>query len=132
VQPAIAAHTRVCSYDCAGIGYRDAGRRPADSANIVDDLHSLLNVASIKPHYVLVGHSMGGMHARIKQARVAASRRVFARPVRPLLGREATLVFFAKQPPNADHRDTAFCISRSKFAGTQIDNATAERKLCLE
>jgi len=65
VQPAIAAHTRVCSYDRAGIGYSDAGRRPADSANIVDDLHRLLNAASIKPPYILVGHSMGGMHARL-------------------------------------------------------------------
>jgi len=65
VQPAIAAHTRVCSYDRAGIGYSDAGRRPADSANIVDDLHRLLKAASIKPPYILVGHSMGGMHARL-------------------------------------------------------------------
>lgn len=65
VQPAIAAHTRACSYDRAGIGYSDAGRRPADSANIVDDLHRLLNAASIKPPYILVGHSMGGMHARL-------------------------------------------------------------------
>ena len=65
VQPAIAAHTRVCSYDRAGIGYSDAGRRPADSANIADDLHRLLNAASIKPPYILVGHSMGGMHVRL-------------------------------------------------------------------
>jgi pimeloyl-ACP methyl ester carboxylesterase len=65
VQPAIAAHTRACSYDRAGISYSDAGRRPADSANIVDDLHRLLNAASIKPPYILVGHSMGGMHARL-------------------------------------------------------------------
>ena len=65
VQPAIAAHTRVCSYDRAGIGYSDAGRRPADSANIVDDLHRLLNAASIRPPYILVGHSLGGMHARL-------------------------------------------------------------------
>lgn len=65
VQPAIAAHTRVCSYDRAGLGYSDAGRRPADSANIVDDLHRLLNAASIRSPYILVGHSMGGMHARL-------------------------------------------------------------------
>lgn len=65
VQPAIAAHTRVCSYDRAGLGYSDAGRRPADSANIVDDLHRLLNAASIRSPYILVGHSMGGMHVRL-------------------------------------------------------------------
>lgn len=65
VQPVIAAHTRACSYDRAGIGYSDPGRRPADSANIVDDLHRLLNAASIKPPYILVGHSLGGMHIRL-------------------------------------------------------------------
>jgi pimeloyl-ACP methyl ester carboxylesterase len=65
VQPAIAAHTRACSYDRAGLGYSDPGRRPADSANIVDDLHRLLNAASIKPPYILVGHSLGGMHIRL-------------------------------------------------------------------
>jgi len=65
VQPAIAAHTRACAYDRAGIGYSDPGRREADSANIVDDLHRLLLAASIKPPYILVGHSLGGMHVRL-------------------------------------------------------------------
>ena len=65
VQPAIAAHTRACSYDRAGIGYSDPQRRPGDSANVVDDLHRLLTAASIKPPYVLVGHSLGGMHVRL-------------------------------------------------------------------
>ncbi|HTD28455.1 MAG TPA: alpha/beta hydrolase [Xanthomonadaceae bacterium] len=65
VQPAIAAHTRACSYDRAGIGFSDPARRPSDSANIVDDLHRLLNAAAIKPPYILVGHSLGGMHVRL-------------------------------------------------------------------
>jgi pimeloyl-ACP methyl ester carboxylesterase len=65
VQPAIAAHTRACSYDRAGLGYSDPSRRPGDSTNIVDDLHRLLNAASIKPPYILVGHSLGGMHVRL-------------------------------------------------------------------
>ncbi len=65
VQPAIAAHTRACSYDRAGIGFSDPARREADSANIVDDLHRLLSAASIEPPYVLVGHSLGGMHVRL-------------------------------------------------------------------
>ncbi|HSC12178.1 MAG TPA: alpha/beta hydrolase [Rhodanobacteraceae bacterium] len=65
VQPAIAAHTRACSYDRAGIGFSDPARRLSDSANAVDDLHRLLNAATIKPPYVLVGHSLGGMHVRL-------------------------------------------------------------------
>jgi len=65
VQPAIAEHTRACSYDRAGIGFSDPARRASDSANAVDDLRRLLNAASIKPPYILVGHSLGGMHIRL-------------------------------------------------------------------
>ncbi len=65
VQPAIAAHTRTCSYDRAGIGFSDPARRPSDSANAVDDLYHLLHAAEIKPPYILVGHSLGGMHVRL-------------------------------------------------------------------
>lgn len=65
VQPAIARKTRTCAYDRAGVGFSDAGRRAATSANIVDDLHRLLVAAEIKPPYVLVAHSAGGLNARL-------------------------------------------------------------------
>ncbi len=65
VQPAIAAHAQACSYDRAGSGYSDPGRRAGTSANIVDDLHRLLAAANIKPPYILVGHSYGGMSVRL-------------------------------------------------------------------
>lgn len=65
VQPVIAAHARACSYDRAGSGYSDPGRRAGTSANIVDDLRRLLTAASIEPPYVLVGHSYGGMSVRL-------------------------------------------------------------------
>lgn len=65
VQPVIAKHTQACSYDRAGSGYSDPGRRAGTSANIVDDLHRLLAAAAIKPPYVLVGHSYGGMNVRL-------------------------------------------------------------------
>jgi len=65
VQPAIGTHTRACSYDRAGVGFSDPQRRPGSSANIVDDLHRLLTAASFKPPYILVGHSLGGMHVRL-------------------------------------------------------------------
>jgi pimeloyl-ACP methyl ester carboxylesterase len=65
VQPAIAAHTRACSYDRAGLGFSDPGKRTSDVANIVDDLHRLLTIAAIKPPYVLVGGSYGGMNVRL-------------------------------------------------------------------
>ncbi len=65
VQPTIARMTRTCSYDRAGVGFSDPGYRPGSSANIVDDLHRLLVAASIKPPYVLVGHSYGGMNIKL-------------------------------------------------------------------
>ncbi len=65
VQPVIAEHTQACSYDRAGSGYSDPGRRAGTSANIVDDLHTLLSAAALKPPYILVGHSYGGMNARL-------------------------------------------------------------------
>ena len=65
VQPIIAEKTKTCSYDRAGIGFSDPGRRVANSSNIVDDLHKLLVAARIKPPYVMVGHSYGGLNIRL-------------------------------------------------------------------
>jgi len=65
VQPVVAARTRACAYDRAGLGFSDPATRPGTSANIVDDLHRLLRAASIAPPYVLVGHSYGGMNVRL-------------------------------------------------------------------
>lgn len=65
VQPAVAAETRACSYDRAGLGFSDPSPKPRSSANMVSDLHRLLRAARIKPPYVLVGHSMGGMNIKL-------------------------------------------------------------------
>jgi pimeloyl-ACP methyl ester carboxylesterase len=65
VQPVIAAHTQACSYDRAGLGFSDPSKRTSDSTNIVDDLHRLLTAAAIKPPYVLVGASYGGLNVRL-------------------------------------------------------------------
>lgn len=65
VQPAIAARTRACSYDRAGVGFSDAGNRTGSSGHIVEDLRRLLAQAGISPPYLLVGHSYGGMNVRL-------------------------------------------------------------------
>lgn len=65
VQPGIAQHTRACSYERAGLGFSDPANRPGTAANAVDDLHRLLATAGVKPPYVLVGHSYGGMIVRL-------------------------------------------------------------------
>ncbi len=65
VQPEIAEFTRVCSYDRAGLGYSDSVAGPRTSKVIAEQLHALLQAASIAPPYVLVGHSMGGYDVRL-------------------------------------------------------------------
>jgi pimeloyl-ACP methyl ester carboxylesterase len=65
VQPAIARHTRVCSYDRAGMGFSDATTSSRDAAAIVNDLHALLIGARISPPYVLVGWSVAGLYTRL-------------------------------------------------------------------
>jgi pimeloyl-ACP methyl ester carboxylesterase len=60
VQPAVAAKTRACVYDRAGLGFSDPATRPSTPSNELDDLHALLAAAAVKPPYVLVGNSVGG------------------------------------------------------------------------
>ena len=65
VQPAVAKSTRACVYDRAGLGFSDPSPRPGTSENAVDDLHKLLQAADIKPPYVLVGNSYGGINVQL-------------------------------------------------------------------
>jgi pimeloyl-ACP methyl ester carboxylesterase len=64
VQPAVASFTRVCSYDPANLGASDKvpGNRSADDA--VADLHAWLKASGEKGPFILVGHSISGIHAR--------------------------------------------------------------------
>ena len=65
VQPLIAAHTRVCSYDRAGMGFSDAGPMPRDGRAVIADLTALIAAAGLKAPFVLVGHSAGGLTMRM-------------------------------------------------------------------
>ena len=62
----IAKFTRVCIYDRAGFGWSDPNLRASrTSQQSVDELHLLLIKAEIKPPYILVGHSLGGVNMRL-------------------------------------------------------------------
>jgi len=63
VQAAVAIHTRVCSYDRAGLGWSDPGPRPRTSGREIRELHRLLVNAGETGPYVLAGHSFGGWNA---------------------------------------------------------------------
>jgi len=73
VQGAVATTTRVCSYDRANVpgGASDSSDshssapRLRSAAELVADLHALLAAAAVPGPYVLVGHSVGGLVARL-------------------------------------------------------------------
>lgn len=65
VQPDVSRFTRVCSYDRAGLAWSDPGPTPRTMRQEVFELHTLLEVARVKAPYVLVGHSIGGLIARV-------------------------------------------------------------------
>ena len=56
---------RVTVYDRAGLGWSDPGPQDATIRDAADDLHLMLQVAEIKGPHILVGHSYGGMLARL-------------------------------------------------------------------
>lgn len=57
----LAARTRVCTYDRAGLGLSDpVAQRKRGLDDAVDDLHALLEAAQVSGPYVLVGSSGGG------------------------------------------------------------------------
>jgi pimeloyl-ACP methyl ester carboxylesterase len=63
IQPRIAAHcTRTLSYTRAGYPGSDPANGPRDSATIVEELRQELGRRNIRPPYVLVGHSLGGLY----------------------------------------------------------------------
>jgi pimeloyl-ACP methyl ester carboxylesterase len=69
VQPEVAKFTQICTYDRAGYAWSDAGPTQGTVEQTVDDLHLLLRKAGIRPPYVLVGASIGGIFARSYQRR---------------------------------------------------------------
>lgn len=64
VQPALARHTQVVSYDHAGQGFSDPGPLPRSPARNAADLKAALASDGIGPPYVLVGLSMGSFEVR--------------------------------------------------------------------
>ena len=64
-QPVIAQKARVCAFDRAGFGFSDPAPNPQIISDVVKDLHAAFQAASIAGPYVLVGHSMGGVEARL-------------------------------------------------------------------
>jgi len=65
IQPEVAKLTQACWFDRAGYGWSDPGPYPRTSAAMSRDLNALLHRAGVPPPYILVGHSLGGLNARV-------------------------------------------------------------------
>jgi len=65
VQPEVAKLTRVCAYDRAGLGWSEPSPYPRTADSTVEELRALLVNTGVQGPYVLVGHSLGGMHMRV-------------------------------------------------------------------
>lgn len=65
VQPKVARFAHICAYDRTGQAWSDPGPKPRGPLKTANELHALLVNAGIKPPYVLVGHSWGGIIARV-------------------------------------------------------------------
>jgi pimeloyl-ACP methyl ester carboxylesterase len=65
VQAALPATIRACAYDRAGSGKSGPGPEPRSMDAEVADLHALLAKADISAPVVFVGHSLGGILARL-------------------------------------------------------------------
>jgi pimeloyl-ACP methyl ester carboxylesterase len=65
VQPQLARTMRTCAYDRAGLGNSLPIPGVHDAGDEIADLRQLLKRAEVPPPYLLVGHSYGGLLARL-------------------------------------------------------------------
>jgi pimeloyl-ACP methyl ester carboxylesterase len=64
IQEKVSIFSTTASYDRGGLGWSSPCRSPRTPINIASELHTMLNGAGIKPPYILVGHSFGGLVMR--------------------------------------------------------------------
>lgn len=69
VQARLSRTTRVCRYDRANRGASEPASTPRTSLQMLEDLEWMLACAAIPGPYVAVGHSFGGVLARLFAAR---------------------------------------------------------------
>ncbi|WP_263357530.1 alpha/beta fold hydrolase [Acidicapsa ligni] len=64
IQDMVSEFTHTASYDRGGLGWSSPSNTVRTPGNIAIELNAMLEAAGIKPPYVLVGHSFGGLVMR--------------------------------------------------------------------
>jgi pimeloyl-ACP methyl ester carboxylesterase len=64
IQEIVSQFTHTASYDRCGLGWSSRASSVRTPGNIAGELHEMLKCAGIKPPYILVGHSFGGLVVR--------------------------------------------------------------------
>jgi pimeloyl-ACP methyl ester carboxylesterase len=62
VFPEVAKGATAFAYNRPGTGASEVATTPRDGAHVVTELRSLLESKGLKPPYILVGHSLGGLY----------------------------------------------------------------------
>jgi pimeloyl-ACP methyl ester carboxylesterase len=65
VQKALVRSATVVSYDRPGLGASAPCNKPETAKRVATELSAALRSAGLRPPYVLVGHSTGGLYARV-------------------------------------------------------------------
>ncbi len=62
---AVKSNNTIFTYNRPGYGHSDEAQTPRDGRTIVEDLRNTLRHQGLKPPYVLVGHSLGGLYVQL-------------------------------------------------------------------
>lgn len=98
----LAKSATVVSYDRAGYAWSEKADQQRTGANIVQELHSALKKEGLGGPYLVVGHSLGGMYARL-----------FTQTYR----NEVTGLVLIDARPENDERDAKPILEQEKFRG---------------
>ncbi len=64
IQERVSRFANTASYDRSGLGWSSPSRTARTPSNLAAELHELLREAGLKPPFILVGHSFGGLVVR--------------------------------------------------------------------
>lgn len=121
----VAKTTAVVTYDRAGYGASMSANGPRTAVEVVRDLREMLQAAGIKPPYVLVGHSLGGLYMQY-------FARQFPNEVAGLVLIESThwdqMARMRRESPGTMNMVTALSAVMEPHVRTEFDGSTAAEK----